>query len=105
MRSVTYRRNGATLNIPVGFSWTTFIFGWWPSVFRSHWKLAWTFMAVDLVAIWFTTAVFQGRDWLLTILVFRGVCAYFRNAELNKDVHKDGWRTEADLSVVKTDDN
>lgn len=103
MRSVTYRRNGATLTIPVGFSWTTFIFGWWPSVIRNHWKLAWTFMAVDLLAIWFTTAVFQGRDWLMAVVVLRGVCAYFRNEELRKDIQKDGWRTEADLSVVSTD--
>jgi hypothetical protein len=101
MKSTTYRRNGATLNIPVGFSWTTFVFGWWPSVIRGQWRLAWTFLGVDVVAIWMTTVAFQGDDFLLAPVILRGVCAYFRNAELHEDVQKDGWKTEAMLFAVQ----
>jgi hypothetical protein len=100
MKSITYRRNGATLSIPVGFSWTTFVFGLWPSVFRSHWRLVWTFLAADTAAWWITEFAFQGRDFLLTFILVRGICAYYRNEELNKAVKRDGWRTEAELFVV-----
>ena len=102
MKSITYRRNGATLTIPSGFSWTTLIFGIWPSVFRSHWRMMWTILALDVIAVWFTVAVFQGNDFLVAWIVLRGIAAYYRNEELNKDVHSDGWRTEADLSIVKS---
>lgn len=36
-----YLTNGIKLKkAPVGFSWTTFFFGFWPAVFRSDWLWA-----------------------------------------------------------------
>ena len=48
--TVYLEKNGVTKEAPVGFSWTTFFFGIWPSLFRGDFK----FFFIQLVAAIFT---------------------------------------------------
>lgn len=68
---------------PVGFSWTTFFFGFFPALFRSDWKWA---------AIQFLAAIFT---WGLSSIVF---CFIYNSLHI-KDLVNSGFK------AVSIDDN
>lgn len=92
MATITFNRNGATRTIPVGFSWTTLVFGWLPSLFRGHWYLFWTIVGCDLASVGISIVVFEGRDLLATFIAARWFLAAIRNTELRKFLARDGWK-------------
>lgn len=67
---------GEEVRAPVGFSWTTLLFGPWPALFRGDWKWA---------AIIFGTAIFTGG---VSILVF----PFIYNKLYIKDLIRDGFK-------------
>lgn len=54
--------NNEERTVPVGFSWTTFLFGCFPSLFRKDWKFT---------GIQFALAVFtNGLSWLVMPFIY-----------------------------------
>lgn len=49
---------GAMKEAPVGFSWTTFFFGFFPSLFRGDWKWAAIQFVLAMVTMGLSTLVF-----------------------------------------------
>jgi hypothetical protein len=57
---------GTIKRAPIGFSWTTFFFGFWPALFRSDWKWAAINFAVTVVV----AIVTMGFGCIVTMVVF-----------------------------------
>ena len=91
MKTITYFRNGATRTIPVGFSWTTFIFGPWPSAVRGHWSFFFLMLLVDFFIV--PALIAAGAPGIIIAIALQAACAMFRNDELNKAYIDDGWKS------------
>lgn len=92
MSTLTYRRNGATRAIPVGFSWTTVLFGSIPSMIKGHWSVAIpSLLIIDLMAINMSWAVFGFKDALLSVIIARSIVAACRNRWLSDYYEDEGW--------------
>ena len=57
--TVYLEKNGITKEAPVGFSWTTLFFGFWPSLFRSDFKWFWIMLALSLLTFGVSQLVFM----------------------------------------------
>ena len=44
----------ATKNAPVGFSWTTFFFSFFPAFIRGDWRYGLLFLVLNMVTLWRT---------------------------------------------------
>lgn len=55
--TLTNEYTGQYKTAPIGFSWTTLLFGCFPSLFRADWKWA----AIQFVLAWITA----GLSWLV----------------------------------------
>lgn len=93
-RTTTYRRNGATRTVPNGFSVTTLIFGFLPSMIRGQWGYLWIVIAADVVGLFLSGWVFKGQDALASVAVLRFGAAALRNEFLARLLMKDGWKEE-----------
>lgn len=92
--TLTYQRNGATRTLPQGFSWTTFLFGAWPSAFRCHWSLHWTIQLAEVVALVVVLSMLlESASFSPLVIAFatRLFFAYNRNHMLNEFYLADGW--------------
>lgn len=101
MTTLAYMRaQGETKRIPFGFSWTTLLFGFWPSVFRSHWMFV--LMAVIFSSgAWFVSIlVFQGKDAGTFPLGVRVLLASIRNHMLHDHMTARGWRIGRSALVI-----
>ncbi len=49
---------GAMKEAPVGFSWTTFFFGFFPAAFRGDWKYALIQLVIAFITFGFSNVVF-----------------------------------------------
>jgi hypothetical protein len=88
MNSVTVRRNGAVRTLPCGFSFTTLIFGFWPSVIRGHWQFALLSLLPELV---FLFTLVTGPYPFLWLIGGRIIIATVRNEMLINRYLNDGW--------------
>lgn len=52
-------KSGAIKEAPVGFSWTTFLFGFFPALFRGDWKWAGIMLLLLLVTFGLSGFVFM----------------------------------------------
>ena len=50
---------GATRQRKLGFSWTTFFFGFWPAIFRADWKWGLIQFALGIVTLGLSGLVFM----------------------------------------------
>lgn len=91
MDTLAYIKGARVRRLPVGFSWTTLLFGMVPSMIRNHWSFAWFSMALSLLGMFVSIFVFKGLDMFLSVLTFRILAAAMRNAHLNRHAVKDGW--------------
>ena len=94
MASITYQRNGAVRTLPVGFSFTTFFFGFIPSLVRGQWSFMWLMVLSDLVGCYITAWVFLGQDALASVVVLRFIMAFIRNKAISEAYVRDGWRAQ-----------
>ena len=74
----------------VGFSWTTFFFGFFPAVFREDWKWA----AIMFVVEMFVTAPTLGYGFFIPGLIF----AFFYNRLYINDLLQKGYIPEDESS-------
>lgn len=100
MRTVTVRRNGQSKTLPVGFSFTTFFFGFWPSVFRADLRfvalafvtglLPWTYLVWNYEN---ASYFFQDHNYFWPIFLIVRMClAIIRNEWLLRYHLEDGWK-------------
>ena len=52
------RKDGVVKDAPVGFSWTTFFFGFWPALIRGDWMWALIQFVIYLFTFGFSAIVF-----------------------------------------------
>lgn len=105
-RSITYNRNGATKTLPNGdISWTTLFFGFWPSITRGHWSLAWAMIAMEIGFLMMLVMMpaSQASDVGVLYLGYRVVAALCRNRMLNDFYKRDGWLPPAKTKAPAPD--
>ena len=90
-------RAGKTNAIPIGFSFTTLLFGFVPSVFRGHWTFALRCLAFDLLALAAIIVASElGADVGAAAIAFAPFAFRFplvlqRNDALEQWLKEDGW--------------
>lgn len=78
--------HGTIKRAPVGFSWTTFLFGFWPALFRGDFKwFGWLF-GIQFITLLLT----YGIGTLLALIVF----GFIYNRLYVKELLKAGYRVE-----------
>ncbi|MBU7562636.1 DUF2628 domain-containing protein [Pediococcus ethanolidurans] len=68
----------------VGFSWTTFFWGFWPALFRGDWKWFAILIAIDIVTGAFTLGIGTG----IANIIF----AFIYNKLYINDLLNAGWK-------------
>jgi hypothetical protein len=96
MSSTTFRRNGAVKNVPFGFSWTSFFFGFIPSLIRGHWSMVWLAIFADALGLFLSGWVFQGKDAFGSVLAARCFVAIFANGTYAEHLRDEGWTDKED---------
>jgi len=89
-----YTLRGSRTSVPEGFSFTTLMFGFIPSLMRQHWSFVILSICGDLVGLWLSGWVFGGGDALLSVVVIRVLLACHRNGELATSLKRDGWTSD-----------
>ncbi|MBM7643742.1 DUF2628 domain-containing protein [Streptococcus loxodontisalivarius] len=87
-----------TKSVKVGFSWTTFFFGFFVPLFRADWKWFGIMLGTSLlVGIIFTVLNASGGSWAVSVGF-----AFIYNNEYIKDLIKKGWKpvSEEDSSII-----
>ncbi|WGN90804.1 hypothetical protein [Burkholderia phage vB_BglM_WTB] len=96
---MAYKRmcyRGANTRIPTGFSVTTLLFSFWPSVFRGHFGYAAIVFGVEMLVTILMIALGSVNDDAGAILFFlffvvRIFFAFQRNSELERFFKLRGW--------------
>lgn len=99
MKTIQLTRGNDTKIIPTGFSFTTLLFGFWPSLFRLHWHMFWFCILGEIVP--FITIMLNVPDWYTITLwtIWRFVTAFIRNKELRYSLASDGWKTSINFTI------
>jgi len=84
---------GTIKRAPIGFSWTTFFFGFWPALLRADWKWA----AINFGVSVAVAMVTMGFGWVVTAVVF----GLIYNKMYVKDLIAGGYQVAA-LESAKT---
>lgn len=92
--STTFRRNGKSINLPDGFSWTTLFFGPVPSMLRGNWAMAFVLVLTDIAGLWLGGWVFHGADAYGCLGVLRILSGLYRNDVLHEHYLEEGWTSK-----------
>lgn len=101
MDVIAYTRGGMVKCFPVGFSWTTLIFGFWPSVFRGDWTFFLICIVAQLISALLCILVFTGHDFFVTPLCTNLVLASIRNVHLHHVLRQRSWVRGTPAQVVQ----
>lgn len=77
--SLQHSETGESLEAPLGFSWTTLLFGFWPAIFRGDWKWAGIIFVISVIT------------YGLAFIVF----AFIYNRLHIKDLIRSGWKVSS----------
>lgn len=78
--------NGRVKNAPVGFSWTTLIFGFWPALLRGDFKWA----GLQILTMIVVSLATSGTGTIVPIILF----AFIYNKAYIENLIKSGYKVE-----------
>lgn len=99
--TIAFTKGAGVTRIPMGFSWTTLIFGCLPSVFRGHISFAFWFLVIEVIALFTSLFVCMGLDGFLLTFAARIFLSSIRNARLHKHLNKQGWIVQPSATVIQ----
>lgn len=72
--TVFLEKNGIVKEAPIGFSWTTFFFGFFPTLFRGDFRFFWIQLVANFFTFGFATFIFMFmyNKWSLKNRVEKG---------------------------------
>ncbi|AWD92429.1 hypothetical protein [Xanthomonas phage Carpasina] len=91
MTTLAYTQGSVVRRIPIGFSWTTLLFGSIPSAARCHWRFFWLCLLSNWSAIYISVFELGGKDGMMLVLAVRIFLSSIRNYELSEHVKSEGW--------------
>ncbi len=86
---------GMVKEVPLGFSWTTFLFGFFVPLFRKDWKWATIFFVSALVLNWIANKL--GINFGAIIVGILG--GIFYNGIYAKELMEKGWKPASELDA------
>lgn len=102
MKTITMTRSGAIKTIPVGFSWTTMFFSFWPSLFRQQWNAFGACLCSDILASILIVVIPENFIWIMLCwIAARAAVAEMRNRDYRILLERDGWELAINNSNTK----
>jgi hypothetical protein len=91
MNTILFSKDGKTTEIPIGFSWTTFLFGFLPSALSGHWSFAFQSAVFMIVSLFCSIVVMHGQDAMLTYITTSFYLGSVRNVAFHNFMLQKGW--------------
>jgi hypothetical protein len=91
MKTITFNKDGKTTDLPIGFSWPTFFFGFLPSAIKGHWSFAFQAFVFMVVSLFCSIVVLHGNDAMITYITTSAYLGSVRNVAFHNFMIEKGW--------------